>query len=200
MTTHDEHTEGAPTFEREDDAGRPTGDLRSEHTGSVGSVDPSLQARHGETRTDYDDGGRHTEIADTQVGDGQVGDGAPPRPHTSEWESPAPAASSTTSDSPGTPRSEAHSSSDASLFEDDELAGWRARWDHVQAGFVDDPKDCVQKADSLVSDVVSELTRGFTDARARLEEQWGRGQDASTEDLRLALKRYREFFERLLAV
>jgi hypothetical protein len=33
-----------------------------------------------------------------------------------------------------------------------------------------------------------------------LEEQWDRGEEASTEDLRIALKRYREFFERLLAV
>lgn len=92
------------------------------------------------------------------------------------------------------------SSSDRALFADDELSGLRARWDHVQAGFVDDPKDCVQKADGLVSDVVEQLTRSFSDARSRLEEQWARGEDASTEDLRVALKRYREFFQRLLAV
>ena len=75
-----------------------------------------------------------------------------------------------------------------------------ARWDNVQTGFVDDPKDCVQKADGLVSDVVEQLTNGFTEARSRLEQQWGRGEEASTEDLRVALKRYREFFDRLLAV
>jgi hypothetical protein len=86
------------------------------------------------------------------------------------------------------------------LFADDELAGLRARWDNVQATFVDDPRDCVQKADGLVSDVVDQLTSGFSIARARLEEQWARGEDASTEDLRVALKQYREFFQRLLAV
>lgn len=91
-------------------------------------------------------------------------------------------------------------SAEPSLFADDELAGLRARWDSVQAGFVDDPKDCVQKADGLVSDVVGQLTTGFTQARSRLEQQWGRGEEASTEDLRVALKRYRDFFERLLAV
>lgn len=86
------------------------------------------------------------------------------------------------------------------LFADDELAGLRARWDSVQAGFVDDPKDCVHKADGLVSDVVDQLTNGFSEARSRLEENWARGEEASTEDLRVALKGYREFFERLLAV
>ncbi len=86
------------------------------------------------------------------------------------------------------------------LFADDELAGLRARWDRVQAGFVDDPRDCVHKADGLVSDVVEQLTTGFTEARSRLEEHWARGEEASTEDLRVALKGYREFFERLLAV
>jgi hypothetical protein len=92
------------------------------------------------------------------------------------------------------------SSTERSLFADDELAGLRARWDNVQAGFVDDPRACVQKADGLVSDVVDKLTTGFSEARSRLEEQWARGEDASTEDLRVALKRYREFFQRLLAV
>jgi hypothetical protein len=87
-----------------------------------------------------------------------------------------------------------------SLFADDQLAGLRARWGDVQAGFVDDPKECVQKADGLVADVVEQLTVGFTQARSRLEQQWDRGEDASTEDLRVALTRYREFFERLLAV
>lgn len=86
------------------------------------------------------------------------------------------------------------------LFADDELAELRARWAGVQAAFVDDPKDCVQKADLLVSDLVEQLTAGFAQARSRLEEQWAQGQDASTEDLRLALMHYREFFERLLAV
>ena len=70
----------------------------------------------------------------------------------------------------------------------------------VQAGFVDDPRRLRPKADGLVSDVVEQLINGFTEARSRLEQQWSRGEEASTEDLRVALKRYREFFDRLLAV
>jgi len=86
-----------------------------------------------------------------------------------------------------------------SLFAEDP-SGLRSRWDDVQAAFVDDPKECVQKADVLVAEVVEQLTTGFSEARSRLEAQWARGEDASTEDLRLALKRYREFFQRLLSV
>ena len=89
---------------------------------------------------------------------------------------------------------------DQMLFADGDLTDFHSRWTEVQSAFVDDPRDCVQKADGLVSDVVDQLTAGFTQARSRLEEQWSRGEQVSTEDLRLALKRYRDFFERLLAV
>jgi hypothetical protein len=99
------------------------------------------------------------------------------------------------------PPSGDHESSTAEmLFAGDDVADLRARWAGVQAAFVDDPKECVQKADHLVSDLVEHLTTGFAEARSRLEEQWSRGQEASTEDLRMALMHYREFFDRLLAV
>ncbi|MBS1695480.1 MAG: hypothetical protein JST91_25030 [Actinobacteria bacterium] len=94
----------------------------------------------------------------------------------------------------------AETSTDTALFDDRDLPGLRSRWDDVQAAFVDDPRECVQKADALVSAVVDQLTDNFTHARSRLEEQWARGEEASTEDLRIALKRYRAFFERLLSV
>jgi len=86
------------------------------------------------------------------------------------------------------------------LFDDEERSGFRSRWEEVQAGFVDEPRESVERADALVSDAVERLTAGFTSARSRLEEQWAKGEDASTEDLRLALTRYRSFFNRLLDV
>jgi hypothetical protein len=101
---------------------------------------------------------------------------------------------------PEAPSAKHESSTDDELFAGDDLAELRARWAGVQAAFVDDPKDCVHKADVLVSDLVERLTTGFAQARSHLEEQWSRGEEASTEDLRLALMHYREFFERLLAV
>ena len=101
---------------------------------------------------------------------------------------------------PEAPSAKHESSTGEELFAGDDLAELRARWAGVQAAFVDDPKDCVHKADVLVSDLVERLTTGFAQARSHLEEQWSRGEEASTEDLRLALMHYREFFERLLAV
>jgi hypothetical protein len=91
-------------------------------------------------------------------------------------------------------------STERSLLADNDLSGLRSRWDDVQAAFVDNPKECVQKADTLVAEVVEQLTTGFSDARSRLEAQWARGEKVSTEDLRIALKRYRDFFQRLLSV
>ncbi|CRZ15443.1 hypothetical protein [Mycolicibacterium neworleansense] len=92
------------------------------------------------------------------------------------------------------------SDDNALLFADEHRTRLNSRWDEVQAAFVDDPKGCVQEADNLVSEVVDELTASFADTRSRLEAQWGRGEEASTEDLRLALQRYRDFFHRLLSV
>jgi hypothetical protein len=97
-------------------------------------------------------------------------------------------------------RAQHESSMDDVVVTDDDLAELRARWAGVQAAFVDDPKDCVHQADVLVSDLFEHLTTGFAQVRSRLEEQWSRGEEASTEDLRLVLMRYREFFERLLTV
>ena len=74
------------------------------------------------------------------------------------------------------------------------------RWQQIQAKFVDDPREAVRDADGLVQDVLDRVTRSFTDERSRLEAQWDGGDDVSTEDLRVALQRYRAFFGRLLTV
>jgi hypothetical protein len=86
------------------------------------------------------------------------------------------------------------------LFDDSELQSYRGRWEQVQSDFVDEPREAVQKADDLVSDLVEKLTSGFTQTRSGLEEQWKKGEEASTEDLRVAFTRYRAFFQRLLKV
>jgi hypothetical protein len=96
-------------------------------------------------------------------------------------------------------RKETREDQDQALFGDDELTGFRGRWDEIQAGFVDEPRQAVEQADALVSDLVERLTAGFSEARSGLESQWSQGEEASTEDLRVALTRYRAFFNRLLA-
>lgn len=89
---------------------------------------------------------------------------------------------------------------DAPLLPEDSAAGYRDQWHECQASFVDEPRTAVQQADQLVADLVRDLATQFADERSRLEEQWSRGEEVSTEDLRLALQRYRSFFNRLLRV
>ena len=98
------------------------------------------------------------------------------------------------------PRPAAAGERPIALFQADEGRGFHARWDGIQTGFVDEPRAAVEQAHALVDEMINRLMEGFTQERARLEEQWSRGQDVSTEDLRLALKRYRSFFERLLSI
>jgi hypothetical protein len=88
----------------------------------------------------------------------------------------------------------------ASLFPTDQASGYRSRWQEIQTGFVDEPKAAVQEADTLVAEVMRQLARTFADERRQLEAQWSEGEEISTEDLRLALRRYRSFFDRLLSV
>jgi hypothetical protein len=86
------------------------------------------------------------------------------------------------------------------LFPEDELKSFRSHWDAVQTSFVDAPRASVKQADSLVANVVGRIAEQFASERERLEKQWDRGEDVNTEDLRQAFKRYRAFFDRLLAV
>jgi hypothetical protein len=85
------------------------------------------------------------------------------------------------------------------LFPENELNEFRTRWDKAQIGFVDEPRAAVEQADSLVATVVKRIAEQFAAERAELEHQWDRGDNVSTEDLRQALRRYRSFFDRLLA-
>jgi hypothetical protein len=86
------------------------------------------------------------------------------------------------------------------LFPSSEAEGFRSRWVEVQTGFVDEPRNAVEQADGLVAEMMKRLAQVFADERGKLEEQWSRGDDISTEDLRQALRRYRSFMDRLLSV
>jgi len=84
------------------------------------------------------------------------------------------------------------------LFSESDQRDLRSRWSNVQTGFVDEPRKAVQEADNLVASVMKRLAEGFANERSNLEKQWDRGDNVSTEDLRVALQRYRSFFDRLL--
>ena len=88
----------------------------------------------------------------------------------------------------------------AELFPEDVAGGFRSRWDAVQIGFVDDPKQAVKQADELVAQVMKSLAESFSRQRANIEGAAQGGNEASTESLRVALQRYRSFFHRLLSL
>ena len=74
------------------------------------------------------------------------------------------------------------------------------RWRDIQADFVDHPREAMKDADTLVAGLMQHLAQTFAQERSQLEAQWSRGDEVSTEDLRVSLQRYRAFFERLLSV
>jgi hypothetical protein len=111
-----------------------------------------------------------------------------------------PNASTVSSDIRNT-NTEARNTTDATpLFPSNELEDLRNRWSSVQTTFVDEPRSAVEQADGLVAAAMKRLAEVFAEERSRLEQQWDRGDSVSTEDLRIALQRYRSFFQRLLSV
>jgi len=86
------------------------------------------------------------------------------------------------------------------LFLEDVANDFRSRWDKIQTGFVDEPRQAVQQADELVAQAIKRLAEKFAEERNGLERQWDRGDQVNTEDLRVALQTYRSFFQRLLSL
>lgn len=84
------------------------------------------------------------------------------------------------------------------LVPEDTMVDYRARWQDVQADFVDDPRWAVERGDALVAELMQRLAETLADERTGLERQWSGGGEPSTEELRVAIQRYRSFFERLL--
>jgi hypothetical protein len=205
MTTHDEQTNTTTTPTADDDSAArqeysspETEPATAQHRQSA-AAEPSSATMRTDPPTADDDSAARQEYssAGTEPATAQPRQSAAAEPSSATMRTDPPAAQTEPSETEtGISTDQSRTNS---LFADD-TSGLRSRWDDVQAAFVDDPKECVQKADTLVAEVVEQLTNGFSEARSRLEAQWSRGEEASTEDLRLALKRYREFFQRLLSV
>ncbi|ANN22236.1 hypothetical protein SD37_34685 [Amycolatopsis orientalis] len=83
------------------------------------------------------------------------------------------------------------------LFDDTDVERFRDSWQGIQTAFVDDPRRAVKEADELVAVVIQNLASTFADHKKELESAWSQGEPA-TEDLRIALRRYRSFFNQLL--
>jgi len=86
------------------------------------------------------------------------------------------------------------------MLEDEESKKFRTQWLNIQSKFVDNPRESVREADELVASVLKSVTMSFHNRRSSLEKEWNSGGNVSTEDLRVALKRYRSFFDRLLTL
>lgn len=83
---------------------------------------------------------------------------------------------------------------------DEERIRHRERWEEIQSSFIDEPRESVQKANELVSELTDTITERFRNERFRLEKRWEEGEEVSTETLRVTLQRYRSFFDRLLSI
>jgi hypothetical protein len=86
----------------------------------------------------------------------------------------------------------------ASLLNREESENFRTRWNEIQGKFVDEPRSAVEQADELVTEVIELITEMFNNEHRSLEAQWNKGNDVSTEDLRITLQRYRSFFNSLV--
>jgi hypothetical protein len=104
------------------------------------------------------------------------------------------------SDKPVNPQAAGADQYSTPLLARDFSEDMRTRWETIQTGFVDDPRTSVQEADELVAMAIKKLAESFAEERSKLEQEWSRGNDVSTENLRQALRRYRAFFHRLLAI
>ena len=90
--------------------------------------------------------------------------------------------------------------SNTPLFAANDAQDFRSRWERIQTGFVDEPRKAVEQADELVANAIKRLAEVFAGERQKLEAEWDKNDNVSTEDLRVALRRYRSFFGRLLSV
>ncbi|WP_424217117.1 hypothetical protein ACN20G_34065 (plasmid) [Streptomyces sp. BI20] len=87
---------------------------------------------------------------------------------------------------------------EARLLAEQDALRFRDDWREIQTRFVDDPRGVVRDADRLVAEVMRTLAESFATHKRELEGEWNEGEEPATEDLRLALRRYRSFFDRLL--
>ena len=90
--------------------------------------------------------------------------------------------------------------SNAPLFAPNDTQDFRSRWEKIQIGFVDEPRKAVEQSDELVASTIKGLADVFASERQKLEVEWEKNDNVSTEELRVALRRYRSFFDRLLSV
>lgn len=186
-----------PDQEHRDDTERPLGNGRED------LADETRDDFAGETRDDVTDETREGEFDDTREGAADDLHGELPEDVEDEdlaVQDEAPAArdeAPATQDTAPAVQQDVADDAAPQLFAGDMVTGYRDRWQGIQIGFVDDPRRAVKDADELVAAVISSLATTFAEHKSELEAQWRQGEPA-TEELRVALRRYRSFFDQLL--
>jgi hypothetical protein len=87
----------------------------------------------------------------------------------------------------------------AALWGADLVERYREQWRELQLRFVDDPHTATEQAAGLVNDAVQSLTDALTSQKQTLDD-WQSADRGDTEILRVALRRYRDFLDRLLGM
>jgi hypothetical protein len=172
--TRRDHVDDTRTDARSDHVDDTHTDARSDH------VDDTRTDVAG-TRTDVDD--RRTDPVEGRRTD-PTDDTIAPAPH--ETASTGPGASTQWNAYPG-------------LLPDDDLGGYRQRWDQIQGRFIDEPRQSVREADDLIGEVTHRIVERFSSSRKDFEERWETDSEPTTEEMRQALQRYRDYFKRLVA-
>jgi hypothetical protein len=167
----------------------------------VRATDEARERREDEVRERPEDERQRREDELRGVGDEHIVGGpsaveAPP----AAVERNAPARDNRSADRAEPSRPAVRDEPNAPLFAERDADGLRRQWSEIQAAFVDEPRKAVERADALVADAMKRLAEMFAGERQGLEQQWDRGGNVTTEDLRIVLQRYRSFFDRLLSV
>lgn len=84
------------------------------------------------------------------------------------------------------------------LIDSESLSALRSEWDAIQVLFVDDPRNAVVRADELLVRAFTVISNAIARDRSEIHERWSH--DATTEDLRIAMQRYRWHLRSLLGV
>ncbi|HWG99490.1 MAG TPA: hypothetical protein VNV66_09245, partial [Pilimelia sp.] len=200
---------GAPA---DPDAGDPAaaGGPDPHPTGHPGPAEPDRPT--GDPVTDGDRADRPTVDADraepapADLGgrpDPEIGPGPAEAPDSRGEPAEAPDTRGEPAEAPGTPDEPAGdlvpgavpADGPAGLWPDGTVERLRGRWQDLQLRFVDDPRGTATEARALVGEAVEALTAALAERRTELDS-WT---DGDTEQLRVALRRYRDFLEQLFA-
>jgi len=204
-------SQGQPVAQGEHTGGRYGDELRgdaasAEHVRQGGDPTAQGQVQHGgEVRGDHDlvdsglpgDGRSDTVPAGGAARDAGVDAGPAAR------EPAGAGAAAGTATATGAAHHDATADGDGedrpALVTRDRAESYSTRWDGVKGAFVDEPRRAVADADALVGELLDELQELFRQQRTQIEQGLDRD-ETSTEDLRVALRRYRSFFDRLLSI